>query len=336
MKIVGTGLVCLDIVYQNKDFALMLGGTCANVLTVLSQLGEDVTVLVPDYDRDDQKEYFYEMFNRLDVEYLVYCKTKKSIPRIIEVFDENKNHLFCTKCPYCGTSLLEKRFITEEEAISLLPKIAVNDIFFTDRISSGIKYIAAKFGDAGKMVFYEPNSGRNLNAVIEMSRLASVVKFSSDKIGMEAANIILEKCQNSPLKLMIITQGEKGMYFSYRTDAARFSEWKKGPEVEFIGMRDTSGAGDWLTAGFLHFWCKKNFSLKKAEIFDALEKALELSAICSMKAGAQGVFYDSELFDYLKKKYGIKLRDRIGSSMNDIKGMSVLICNNCFKNLIDR
>ena len=38
MKIVGTGLVCLDIVYQNKDFALMLGGTCANVLTVLSQL----------------------------------------------------------------------------------------------------------------------------------------------------------------------------------------------------------------------------------------------------------------------------------------------------------
>lgn len=95
------------------------------------------------------------------------------------------------------------------------------------------------------------------------------------------------------------------MCFSYRIDAARFSEWEKGPEVEFIGMRDTSGAGDWLTAGFLHFWRQKDYALKKAEIFDALEKALELSAICSMKAGAQGVFYDRELFDYLKKSMGL-------------------------------
>ena len=34
MKIVGTGLVCLDIIDAENKVRLMNGGTCANVMTV--------------------------------------------------------------------------------------------------------------------------------------------------------------------------------------------------------------------------------------------------------------------------------------------------------------
>lgn len=330
MRIVGTGLICLDIIHKNEDIILMNGGTCANVLTVLAQLGEEATVLIPRYNTDDQKEFFYKTLEELGVNCVYYCKTKKNIPRIIEVYDERKKHLFYTKCWKCERDLLENRFITQKEAELLMPQIMDNDVFFTDRISSGIKYIAREYMSMNRKVIYEPNSARNLKAVIEMSKLANVVKFSTDRISLETAGIILEQCAEGALELVIATRGERGMSFCYRIDEKHFSEWMEGPSIEFVHIKDTSGAGDWLTAGFLHFWSQEKYSLEQDKIFNMLKKALELSAICSRIEGAQGAFYDRELFDCLKEKYHIILRDKMIMKIPETNRNEGEVCDNCF------
>lgn len=329
MRVIGTGLICLDIIHKNRAVMLMNGGTCANVLTVLAQLGEDATVLMPDYYADEQKAFCYYTLEKMKIDTIHYCKTKKRIPRIIEVYEEDRKHRFYTKCHKCDRDLLENRFITEKEAQDLMPQIMNNDMFFTDRISSGIKYIARQFISMNKKVIYEPNSARNLKAVIEMSKLSHVVKFSEDRISIEKAESIKSQCIGSALELIIVTQGDRGMRFSYRINENRFSEWIVGPNIAFSEIRDTSGAGDWLTAGFLHLWNKIEYSMNENDIFKTLQNALNLSALCSRVEGAQGAFYDKELFEDLKREYHIKLDQRMKIEISDVNEDDVGACDSC-------
>ena len=82
MKVIGAGLACLDIINEEKKISVMNGGTCANVLTALAQLGEDATMLLPEYMNDIRKDEFYLTFNRLNVNLLFYGNTKQKIPLI--------------------------------------------------------------------------------------------------------------------------------------------------------------------------------------------------------------------------------------------------------------
>ena len=332
MKIIGTGLVCLDIVHKKNNIIFMNGGTCANVLAVLAQLGAQVSVLIPDYLEDKQKDYFYNTLEKLNIECIKFCNTKMNIPRIIETFDEKNNHLFYTKCPDCGKNLLKNRFITFAESEKLMEKMIEYDIFFTDRVSDGIKNIAHKFRTLGKKVIYEPNSGRNLESIMGMAKVATVVKFSTDRISLNTSEMILRKCQDSQMNLMIATQGSDGMVFSYRIGRNEFSDWIPGPHIKFEKVVDTSGAGDWLTAGFLYYWDKSSYKLEEEVIYNALQRALNLSAICSVKEGALGALYDKCIYDYLKKTYKIKLKEQMDKNRPYDEADNFKICKKCFVN----
>ncbi len=308
MKIIGAGLACLDIIVQEKEIVVMNGGTCANVVTALAQLGEEATILLPEYQDDIQRNQFYSTFNKLNVELMFYGSTKQSIPRIIETYDDNFKHVFYTKCPRCNKDLIKHRFISNKESNEVIKEIKDYDIFFTDRVSDGIKNIAKEFYHNNAKVVYEPNSGRNVKSLIGMAQISNVLKFSTDRISISLADNILNQCQDGSLELVIATCGKDGLLFCYKKDNGNFSNWITGPYVEFKRMKDTSGAGDWLTAGFLHYWNQIGFNLSEPSIYSALKQSLKLSAIASMTEGAQGVFYDEAVFDILKKEYNIKLR----------------------------
>lgn len=308
MKVVGTGLACLDIINRENEIVVMNGGTCANVMTGLAQLGEEATILLPKYQEDMQRDQFYSTFKKLNVELLFYGSTKQNIPRIIETYDENFKHVFFTKCPLCNKDLIKHRFISNKESKEFINEIKDYDVFFTDRISDGIKNIAKEFNQNNAKVFYEPNSGRNLKALVEMARLSNVLKFSTDRISVSLADNILNQCQDCILELVIATHGKDGLSFCYKKDNDSFTDWITGPYVEFKKMKDTSGAGDWLTAGFLHYWNQIEFELNETSIYNVFEKSLKLSAIASMTEGAQGVFYDKVVFNLLKKEHDIKLK----------------------------
>lgn len=117
------------------------------------------------------------------------------------------------------------------------------------------------------------------------------------------------------------------MSFCYKKEDDTFSDWIKGPHVEFNKTKDTSGAGDWLTAGFIHYWNQTNCVLSDDKIFNALEKALRLSAIASMAEGAQGVFYNENVYRIIKKQFDIKLESVLEQYIKYNDGSS--FCNAC-------
>lgn len=311
MKIIGTGLACLDIINQEKEIIVMNGGTCANVLTVLAQLGEEVMMLLPEYKQDLQRDKFYSTFKKLRVGLMFYGDTKQNIPRIVETYDENFKPAFYTKCPHCNRDLIKHRFVSYEETRVIVDSLKDYDVFFSDRISDGIKSIAKEFNKNGAKVFYEPNSGRNVKAFIEMAKMSNILKFSTDRISMSLAKNILEQCQDCMLELVIATHGKNGLSFCYKMDNGIFSDWIIGPYIEFDRTKDTSGAGDWLTAGFLHYWNRESFKLCRESVYNALEQSLRLSAIASMTEGAQGVFYNNEILGILKKEYDFELKESL-------------------------
>lgn len=308
MKIIGTGLACLDIINRkDKNISVMNGGTCANVLTVLAQLGEDAFVLIPEYNDDIQMHDFCVTFEKLNVGIIFWGETKQKIPRIVETYDDNFRHIFYTKCPICHRDLIKNKFVSIKKAKELVHLFQEYDVFFTDRISGGIKKIAGEFNKNGAKVVYEPNSGRNIKALVEMAKLSNVMKFSTDRISMSVANNILMQVCDSKLELVIATHGENGLSFCYKLNSGAFSGWIKGPYIEFKNIIDTSGAGDWLTAGFLHYWNKVKFNLSEVEIYEALKQSLKLSEIASMAQGAQGVFFNKEALEILNCQYDVKL-----------------------------
>lgn len=320
MKVIGAGLACLDIINEEKKISVMNGGTCANVLTALAQLGEDATMLLPEYMSDIRKDEFYLTFNRLNVNLLFYGNTKQKIPRIVETYDDNYRHVFYTKCPKCKKDLIKNRFVTKRETKALTGVFKVCDVFFTDRISDGIKEIAKELNRNQAKVFYEPNSGRNLKALVEMAKLSNVLKFSTDRISMSLAEGILSQCQDTMLEVVIATHGKKGLSYCYKMNSGGFSDWIEGPHINFKSIKDTSGAGDWLTAGFLHYWSREQFELSKKTIYNILEKSLKLSEIASMTQGAQGVFYDKEVLEMLKEEYEVKIVTPLEQCMEHIGG----------------
>lgn len=320
MKVIGTGLACLDIINDGNKISVMNGGTCANVLTVLAQLGVEATILLPRYINDIQNDKFCLTFKKLNVSLLFYGDTKQKIPRIVETYDNSFKHVFYTKCPQCNKDLIKNRFISCKEIKAFADVFQEYEVFFADRVSNGIKEIAKEFNKNGAKVFYEPNSGRNIKALVEMARLSNVLKFSTDRISMSLADSILLQCQDSMLEVVIATHGKKGLSFCYKMDNGRFSDWIEGAYIDFNGIKDTSGAGDWLTAGFLHYWSQEKFKLSKRMIYNSLKQSLRLSEIASMAKGAQGVFYDNGVLDTLKKEYKVKLMTPLKQSMELIEG----------------
>lgn len=300
MKIIGTGLNCIDIVHKNNKTILMNGGTCANVLTVLAQLGWKSNVLIPEYISDPLRDLFTSNFKQLGVEINEYCKTNIAIPRIIEEYDA-KGHVFYTKCPLCGKELVTKRQITHSESQKTFFSKDDADIFFFDRISSGVKNYIKLFRQQKKdvIIMYEPNSGRNISSIINFTAEVDILKFSSDKISFAMAEKIKQQCSDKNLKLMIFTKGKEGMSFCFKQNDGTFSVWYEGPHKEFVNIKDASGAGDWLSAGLLYYMFKKKIDLSFLNnyecIYNSLCKALNLSSIQVQTEGAQGIFYSQEL-----------------------------------------
>ena len=285
--------------------------------------------MLPDYVDDPLRGRFYDTFKLLGVSVITYGETRRNIPRIIEAYNEKHTHFFYTKCPVCHRDLILGKYISLSEAKKIMDRILDNDVLFVDRISDGIKMLASEFNEKGKKVFYEPNSGRNLDAVIAMTRKSNIVKFSTDRISMKIADKIIEECKDGKLDLVIATQGESGLQFSYRTESGYFTDWITGPYIEFETTVDTSGAGDWLSAGFLHFWADEGFLLERDCIYGSLKKGLFLSDVCSQTEGAQGVFYNDLVLKTLKRRFHIKLESRLEAYLlnhGDENGKSCLQC----------
>tara|TARA_R110002094_G_C4910065_1_gene210893 strand:+ start:57 stop:1109 length:1053 start_codon:yes stop_codon:yes gene_type:complete len=250
--VVGTGLVALDIVISsNPDVPpyQWAGGTCGNVLTILSYLGWNaypIARLNAESSAMHAKKDMERWKIKMD---FIGTEPVASIPVITQEITTDKNglpkHKFHWKnCPKCGSWLPNYRPVTLKATAQVKQGIAKADVFFFDRVSPGALDLARYYKSSGCTVFFEPSAKGNPKQFEEAISLADIVKYSDQRF----TTVVAKKSDALRPSLEIQTLGENGLRYRTKHDA----RWSHLPACKAVDLVDTCGCGDWTTAGIIH------------------------------------------------------------------------------------
>lgn len=305
LNVLGAGFACLDVIRADRKEEIMLGGTAANVLTILAILGIKTKFLTARYS-GEAGLFMEKAFARRGVQCVIFIDTKNQPPRVIERF-ENGRPFFDTICPVCGQNLVKSVLpnLNQIYRVDELQGKAPN-VFFFDRLSAGIREYAI-LNKTGWNV-YEPNSCRMYTNLISGIRIANIVKYSEDRIPASVTNKVIADIRDSEVALLIITMGEGGIKYIYRTKTGAFSDWNYIEAVKVDNMVDGSGAGDWLSAIFLYFLLKKLPSYTPyfdgEFVKESLLSAQRYAARNCSFLGAQGMLKEADVVEEIGNELG--------------------------------
>lgn len=309
LSILGAGFACLDIIrIQNKQI-VMLGGTAANVITILSLLGLKTEFLTARYYGQSGK-IIESAFESRGVKCVFFTNTKNQAPKIIEGI-ENGKHFFSTICPKCGQNLVKCNL----PSLGQMKKIERQynkfpNIFFFDRLSEGIRECAVQNKNGWNV--YEPNSCRMYSNLINGIKVANIVKYSEDRISKKITDNIIRDIRDTEVALLIVTMGEQGIKYIYRTKTGEFSDWNYIGAVLIDEVIDSSGSGDWLTAVFLYLLLKKypNYTtyLDGQYLYQSLTEAQRYATQNCSFVGAQGMLREQCVVDKINFELDGKMK----------------------------
>lgn len=294
--VTGTGLIALDVIIRNgtkPNYQLNAGGSCGNILTILSYLGCKSYPIAHIGSDNASKLVIQDMTNFGVNTSLILQDENRKTPIFVETIRTAKNgrpiHKFMRICPDCGSYLPRFRGISKNilETMRTLPK---SNIFYFDRITYGSMELAKKFKNTGSLIFFEPNGIKNWKHFFECSALADVVKFSHEMLGK--SEYIWEKLETP---LIIETLGSEGLRFRF-DNKNNTTIWKDMPAYDIKGLRDAAGAGDWCSAGIIHTLCRNDaINLKdcrEKDIEMAIKYGQALAAVNCHFEGARGAMYN--------------------------------------------
>jgi sugar/nucleoside kinase (ribokinase family) len=301
-EIIGTGLISLDIVIssKNKDNAFpWVGGTCGNVLTIMSYLGWKSTPIGRLDDSFSSLSAKSDMRRwGLNMEYIDMEPTRTA-PIIMQVNTIGASgipqHKFIWRsCPKCGSWLPSYSPITKNNAKTIKEKIKSGTLYFFDRTSPGALELANHFKQMGSIIMFEPSAKGKPEHIEEAVKYSDIVKYSNQRLTPDLQNSL----KKHPPFLQIETMGGSGL--KYRTKKSR--NWKYLLPFSPKALLDTSGCGDWTTAGIIYKLCsegKKALLIKDDEIIeDALNFGQALGAWnCEFEGPRHGMYtMDKQVF----------------------------------------
>ena len=288
----GTGLVALDIVISSdtgKPHRQWAGGTCGNVLTILSYLGWK------SYPIARLNNGSYSSQARRDTERWKVCqdfmgmKPVACVPVITQKNYTDKTgypqHRFYWKnCPNCGSWLPGYKPVTLKAVERVKKAVETTDVFFFDRVSPGALELARYFKSSGSVIFFEPSARGKAEDFQEAIELSDIVKYSNKFF----PDVIPSDYRPA---LEIHTLGERGL--QYRT--RRQKNWVHRSSCKAAKMVDSCGCGDWTAAGIIHKLFGNGYvsprSLKRKDIESAVRYGQALGAWNCSFEGARGGMY---------------------------------------------
>jgi fructokinase len=174
-----------------------------------------------------------------------------------------------------------------EEISPDLPKAKV---FYFDRAEPGSLLLATKMRERGALVFFEPSSCRDDRLFTACMAISDIVKYSAQRIEHPPQN----PDDPSP-RLEIQTLGASGLRFRLKQNSDRPGPWRQLDGFAVENLKDSTGCGDWCSAGFLHKMGqqgRKGFlNLTDAQIAAGLMFGQALSAVNCQYEGARGPMY---------------------------------------------
>ncbi len=162
--VIGTGLVALDVVVslaEDEPPRFFAGGTCGNVLAILSYLGWRALPVARLGDNGPAQRVLRDL-KRCGVE-TDYTSLEPSAPTPIIVekirrdSSGNLYHAFSWTCPRCGSRLPSYAAVTGAAIETVMDGLPAPEVFFFDRVSRGALDLAEAAGRRGALIFFEPS-----------------------------------------------------------------------------------------------------------------------------------------------------------------------------------
>lgn len=308
-NILGTGLLALDIVLNGSRQTppkIQAGGSCGNVLTILSFLGCN-SYPVSRLADNQFTDLLLKDLKRWNVNPDLLSKDERgSTPIIIHRIKKDRTgkpiHRFEFKNPLNGNWLPRFKPVLASSVSHVLDLSPENfNVFYFDRISRSsidlAKYAKAK----GAMVFFEPSSYKDPKLFAECLAVTDILKFSSDRI-----RDFKEVFPNRKVALEIETVGAKGINYRYNQD-----DWIHLNPYKLESVLDTAGAGDWCAAGII--WSILNVGgmskLNGDLVGDAINFGQALGGLNCHFDGARGMMYAYDLDAVLELSKNLQVQN---------------------------
>lgn len=285
--VAGAGLVALDILiddYVDRPINVRAGGSCGNVLTILSSLAWK-SFPIARLGEDHVAQIIRADMERWGVDTQMAASRDDGRSPIIVQRNSTDGHSFEFRCPGCDAYFPRfKRPLMNRTSkyLSNLPK--VNAFYFDRAVPSAIT-LANKYRSNGALVLFEPNKSSNRDLFERAVSASHILKYSNDR------DIQLGKIEEPWLH--IETLGERGLRFQFQN-----SSWNEMDAVKPELVQDTSGAGDWCSAGLLHIlsdqWTGDTNDISFELVGQGLKFGQVLAAMNCKYEGARGAHYHWE------------------------------------------
>jgi len=269
-----------------------VGGTCGNVMCMLSYLGLKTYPLAI----LDQSEQGYQMKSDLerygaDTRFVrnekdggtcLFRCTHKTTPE--------GEHVMSFRMTSPGSRFPRKKQpgARNGEAASFVDGLDfVPDVFFFDDPAAGNMIIAEELRKKGTMVYFEPEGIQDgkLGAFLKRVQVSDVVKFSGEKISDSSFTDEFSD------KLFIQTLGSKGMRFRLRG-----GKWNNIAPIQNDNVVDWEGAGDWTSSAFIAYICDKGWNdiskISESQVRESLENATGVASRSVSFMGSKGMIWE--------------------------------------------
>lgn len=278
-SVIGGGFFAYDVLVGVGARYRALGGSAGNVLAILAYLGWK-SYPVAHLGSDDAAELIRREFKALGaVTSFLHSRETTKTPVVYQWLDEGRPR-YSFACPVCGEDT--KR--VEPEIADLASEVAheapVPQVFFFDRTTALNAHLASHYRSKGAMIVFEPSTKVLDDDFWRCVSLSHVVKYASDRIQDLG-------CGQAPF-LEVRTEGAAGLRFRMPGT----NDWKQLPSIAVPFVADTSGSGDWCTAGALYWFMRARRTIQTAsskQITTALRFGQALAAMNCMYEGARAM-----------------------------------------------
>ena len=282
VDVAGTGFAVLDRVYANGDLAdEALGGSCGNVLVSLAMLRRLVAPVLALGDDETGKRLVDEFFQAGATINYIRCRADVRSPVLAQELDiTSGRHDFSFVCPETNEDLPRYQPIDEAELEVAQPMLTQCGVFYADRLSDSILEAMRTASAAGAVIFFEPSSVDESQLFDEALRLATILKYSEDRLGERLERHLTDSVR-------IVTYGAAGLEGRDRGEAI----WCEAIDAPMV--LDTCGSGDMVSVGIIDWMLNRRFDaacLRAADLLDGIVAGQRLAAENCAYMGARGLF----------------------------------------------